>query len=399
MAQNGGLPRRVPAPYDSQAKGCHRFYMVAVTVFASATLATLLTFLVLNILLTSAGPSMGKQNLLDGPSSIQQAASVQAITTPKKVTAAVSQQTLPVAFPPPTPARFVHPYAHLKQMYTLPNPDTSPRCQQSHICDGDISCGPDGLGCVTKANQRQNHVRKAIAWSWEGYRKYAWGHDEVDITSKAPHAWFKLGLTIVDSLDTILIAGLQEEYQQARHWVANHLIFHDGSSVQFFEVNIRILGGLLSAYYLTGGDELYLEKANQLADRLMVAFNTTSGIPTTFVQLRDAAGRAQSGNSDTQTNVAEAGTISMEFTTAGRLLGRDDMFDAGMQFWYAIMTSQNFSGIYCMGIHTSNAGCADPKITIGSAADSMYEYMLKQWLLSSKTQEVSLISSSKSVAA
>ena len=85
--------------------------------------------------------------------------------------------------------------------------------------------------------------------------------------SKSPHAWFNLGLTIVDSLDTLLIAGLMDEYHQARHWVANHLVFSDGSNVQFFEVNIRILGGLVSAYYLSGGDDLYLHKAEQLSDR------------------------------------------------------------------------------------------------------------------------------------
>jgi hypothetical protein len=62
-------------------------------------------------------------------------------------------------------------------------------------------------------------------------------------------------------------AGLNEEYQQARHWVANHLEFKDGSKVQFFEVNIRILGGLLSAYYLSGGDDMLLQKAEALADR------------------------------------------------------------------------------------------------------------------------------------
>lgn len=96
---------------------------------------------------------------------------------------------------------------------------------------------------------------------------YAWGQDEADILIRAPHVWFKLGLTIVDSIDTLLLAGLHEEYAQARHWVANHLTFHDGEFVQFFEVNIRILGGLLSAYYLSGGDELYLSRAHSLADR------------------------------------------------------------------------------------------------------------------------------------
>jgi hypothetical protein len=54
----------------------------------------------------------------------------------------------------------------------------------------------------------------------------------------------------------------------------------------------------------------------------MVAFNTSSGMPVTFVQFQDAEGRANSGLNDGGTNAAEAGTISMEFTTIGRLLGK-----------------------------------------------------------------------------
>lgn len=55
----------------------------------------------------------------------------------------------------------------------------------------------------------------------------------------------------------------------------------------------------------------------------MVAFNTSSGIPTTFVTFKDAEGRKNAGNGDAQSNQAEAGTISMEFTTIGRLLGEE----------------------------------------------------------------------------
>lgn len=54
---------------------------------------------------------------------------------------------------------------------------------------------------------------------------------------------------------------------------------------KFFEVNIRILGGLLSAYYLSGGDELFLHKAEQLGNRLMPAFNTSTGLPITKIQV------------------------------------------------------------------------------------------------------------------
>jgi hypothetical protein len=47
-------------------------------------------------------------------------------------------------------------------------------------------------------------------------RKYAWGDDEVDVLAHTPIPWFRLGLTIVDSIDTLMIAGLEEEYQEVR---------------------------------------------------------------------------------------------------------------------------------------------------------------------------------------
>jgi hypothetical protein len=50
-------------------------------------------------------------------------------------------------------------------------------------------------------------------------RKHAWGDDEVNVVGRAPVPWFHLGLTIVDSLDTLLIAGLHQEYEEVRRWV------------------------------------------------------------------------------------------------------------------------------------------------------------------------------------
>jgi mannosyl-oligosaccharide alpha-1,2-mannosidase len=84
--------------------------------------------------------------------------------------------------------------------------------------------------------------------------------------------------------------------------------------------------------------------------------------------------------------------LDLKYTawTAVLCAGRDDLHEAGMQFWYVLMASRNFSGLYCMGIHTSKADCYNPAMTIGSAADSTYEYMLKQWIMSNKTQGVSI---------
>lgn len=50
----------------------------------------------------------------------------------------------------------------------------------------------------------------AFKHSWNGYKKYAWGHDNVKPISRRYHEWFGLGLTIVDSLDTMYIMGLND---------------------------------------------------------------------------------------------------------------------------------------------------------------------------------------------
>lgn len=59
-------------------------------------------------------------------------------------------------------------------------------------------------------NARQKAIVRAFQHSWDGYKKYAWGHDNVKPISKGYHEWFGLGLTIVDSLDTMYIMGLDK---------------------------------------------------------------------------------------------------------------------------------------------------------------------------------------------
>jgi hypothetical protein len=73
------------------------------------------------------------------------------------------------AAPPPKPFR--HPFPEPKyKLYSIPPRDPTARCSRSGICDGDHSCGPDKLGCVVSSRRRQDHIREAIRWSWQGYR-------------------------------------------------------------------------------------------------------------------------------------------------------------------------------------------------------------------------------------
>ena len=88
-----------------------------------------------------------------------------------------------------------------------------------------------------------------------------------------------MGLTIVDSLDTMIIMNLTDEYRQARAWCEKFQLSTVAEPVNVFETTIRVLGGFLSAYALSGGDRLFRDLAVDLADRLLPSFNTTSGIP------------------------------------------------------------------------------------------------------------------------
>lgn len=71
--------------------------------------------------------------------------------------------------------------------------------------------------------------------AWHGYVDFAWGENELKPLSKHGHSASifgkntHLGATIVDSLDTLYIMGLQEEFNQAREWVSNSLNLNEVS--------------------------------------------------------------------------------------------------------------------------------------------------------------------------
>jgi len=59
-------------------------------------------------------------------------------------------------------------------------------------------------------NARMEAVVEAFRHSWRAYRMYAWGHDELLPITKTYTEWFGVGLTLIDSLDTMYIMGLDE---------------------------------------------------------------------------------------------------------------------------------------------------------------------------------------------
>ena len=129
------------------------------------------------------------------------------------------------------------------------------------------------------ARSRRVHIKNAMKHAWEGYRTEAWGFDELlPVSGGSKDNWGGMAVTLVDSLSTLWLMGLTDEFYEARDFVKHELKYADVGAVSVFETTIRSLGGLLSAFDLSG-DRSFLDSADELGSRLLPAFESPSGIP------------------------------------------------------------------------------------------------------------------------
>ncbi|XP_031734149.1 mannosidase, alpha, class 1B, member 1b isoform X2 [Anarrhichthys ocellatus] len=228
-------------------------------------------------------------------------------------------------------------------------------------------------------------VQEAFLHSWKGYKDFAWGHDELRPLSKSYSEWFGLGLTLIDALDTMWILGLKKEFEEAKSWVATELTFNKNVDVNLFESTIRILGGLLSTYHLTG-DTLFLDKAKDIGSRLMPAFNTPSKIPYSDVNIGKGTAHPPRWTSDS--TVAEVTSIQLEFRELSRLTQEPQYQAAVAEVMNQVHKMDGkLDGLVPMFINTNNGQFTHQGIyTMGARADSYYEYLLKQWIQGGKTE-------------
>ncbi|XP_054876493.1 mannosidase, alpha, class 1B, member 1b isoform X1 [Poeciliopsis prolifica] len=234
--------------------------------------------------------------------------------------------------------------------------------------------------------ERMEAVREAFRHAWKGYKEYAWGHDELRPVSRSYSEWFGLGLTLIDALDTMWILELKQEFKEAREWVASELTFNKNVDVNLFETTIRILGGLLSTYHLTG-DSLFLDKAKDVGSRLMPAFNTQSKIPYSDVNIGKGSAHPPRWTSDS--TVAEVTSIQLEFRELSRLTQEPQYQAAVAEVMNQVHKQEGkLDGLVPMFINTNSGQFTHQGIyTLGARADSYYEYLLKQWIQGGKKEK------------
>lgn len=219
-------------------------------------------------------------------------------------------------------------------------------------------------------------ARDAFLHAWRAYEAHAWGHDALKPLSQTGQDWYGVSLymTPVDAYDTMLLMGLTDEAARAKELVLANLRFDHDLDVQVFEVTIRLLGGLLAAHQ-ADGDARWLALAVDLADRLLPAFASPTGMPYVKVNLLTGAA-SQPGN-----NPAEIGTLTLEFAQLSRLIGDPRYAAAVKKAVTTLFARRSPLGLVGESIDVETGAWLNPSSHVGGMIDSYYEYLLKAWLL------------------
>lgn len=251
--------------------------------------------------------------------------------------------------------------------------------------------------------ERREQVKDAFKLSWEAYEQHGWGYDEFHPVSKKGRymATNGLGWIIVDALDTMMLMNLTKELNHAREWISTSLSYEKDQDVNTFETTIRMLGGLLSAHYLSqilpafepiGGspdEDLYLEKASDLADRLLTAYDSPSGVPYASVNLKTLKGipsHADGGASST----AEATSLQLEMKYLAFLTGETHYWEKAEKVIEVVDNNGAKDGLLPIFIYADSGTFRGNEIRLGSRGDSYYEYLIKQYHQTSKQEPIYL---------
>ena len=221
-------------------------------------------------------------------------------------------------------------------------------------------------------------VRAETLHAWSGYKKYAWGHDALKPLSQKPFDWYGDGhsllMTPVDALDTLTLMGLKPQADEARTLIDTKLNLDQDIYVKDFEITIRLLGSLISCYEMTG-DKRLLELADDLGRRMSPMFDSPTGMPYEYVNLRTGAVRG------TKSNPAEIGTLLLEYGMLARLTGKQNYYDMAKRALVELYKRRSAIGLVGSEIDVETGKWTDPTAGIMGGIDSYYEYLLKASIL------------------
>ncbi|KAF1982017.1 glycoside hydrolase family 47 protein [Aulographum hederae CBS 113979] len=215
-----------------------------------------------------------------------------------------------------------------------------------------------------KRMEQLGSIKEEFLHAWKGYKKHAWGKDELKPLDGGVHNPFNgWGATLVDTLDTLWMMGLKTEFEEAVQTVGK-IDFKTSprSDIPLFETVIRYLGGLVAAHDVSDGKyPVLLEKAVELAEVLIGAFDTPNRMPLVFYHWMPAFA-SQPHRAPNRVVLAEIGSLSLEFTRLAQLTKEPKYYDAIARITNAFDEWQNntrLPGLWPINVDTS--GCKRPE--------------------------------------
>ncbi|KAJ0982420.1 hypothetical protein J5N97_010675 [Dioscorea zingiberensis] len=240
----------------------------------------------------------------------------------------------------------------------------------------------------SEARQLRDEVREMFYHAFDGYMEHAFPLDELrPLTCKGEDTLGGYALTLIDSLDMLALLGDRERFTAAVEWVGKNVRFDIDKTVSVFETTIRILGGLLSAHliasdYSTGMkiqsyDNELLHLSEDLAQRLLPAFDTPTGIPYGSVNLLHGVDE----NESKITSTAGGGTLTLEFGVLSRLTNNPIFEQVTKNAVRGIWARRSRINLVGAHINVFTGEWTQKDAGIGTSIDSFYEYLLKAYLL------------------
>ncbi|CDY68502.1 BnaAnng27500D, partial [Brassica napus] len=244
----------------------------------------------------------------------------------------------------------------------------------------DLGVSAEGVN-PREAKQLRDEVREMFYHAFDGYMNNAFPLDELrPLSCQGEDTLGGYALTLIDSLDTLALLGDRERFTSSVQWIGKNLQFNINKTVSVFETTIRVLGGLLSAHliasdYATGMripsyDNELLVLAEDLARRMLPAFDTPTGIPYGSVNLMYGI-----------TSTAGGGTLTLEFGVLSRLTN-DPVFEQvaknAVRGLWARRSTLDLVGAH---INVFTGEWTQKDAGIGTSIDSFYEYLLKAYIL------------------
>lgn len=244
-----------------------------------------------------------------------------------------------------------------------------------------------GLRLPASAAANAKTVRDAFSSAFNDYKTHAWGHDDLAPVSggfvDSRNGW---GATIVDALTTIHIMGLDADYAAAVNFTT-HIDFtksHTSDSISLFETTIRYLGGMLSAYELSGKtNKALIKQAVVLGDKLAFAWVGNNSLPYNTLDFSTDV------PSPGVNNVAQAGTLVLEFSRLSLYSGNSTYKALAEKAMRTLATSKTpLPGLVPQDVDPSNNQYTDDYITWGGGTDSYLEYLIKYGRLTNNADPV-----------